>query len=205
MASWYVILLLITVLCFHAKAQPLQTSIDGNASNTLEVKRHEGPGVPLKRDEAITADAAITDQVLNSSLENVSQSLVSKEEMQRESLDLKLTQAESNKLNISVNPNGSGDFKTITEAINSIPAPNSRRVVIFIAPGLYRTRHHLVLDQKMIKPLLCASPEPRVFNSEFKGFQDTLYDDKGLHYFKDCMIQGSVDFIFGDGRSLYEV
>ncbi|MCH85120.1 putative pectinesterase 53-like, partial [Trifolium medium] len=54
-----------------------------------------------------------------------------------QSLDFKLRQAESNRMNITVNPNGGADFKTITEAINSIPAPNSRRVVVFIAPGLY--------------------------------------------------------------------
>lgn len=39
----------------------------------------------------------------------------------------------------------------------------------------------------------------------FFGGQDTLHDDKGRHYFKDCFIQGSIDFIFGNGRSLYEV
>ncbi|KAH8945750.1 hypothetical protein BDL97_12G056900 [Sphagnum fallax] len=38
----------------------------------------------------------------------------------------------------------------------------------------------------------------------FLGGQDTLYDDRGRHYFKECFIQGSVDFIFGDGTSLYE-
>ncbi|EEF41349.1 probable pectinesterase 8 [Ricinus communis] len=38
----------------------------------------------------------------------------------------------------------------------------------------------------------------------FFGAQDTLHDDKGRHYFKDCYIQGSIDFIFGDARSLYE-
>lgn len=39
----------------------------------------------------------------------------------------------------------------------------------------------------------------------FFGAQDTLHDDRGRHYFKECHIQGSIDFIFGDGRSLYEV
>lgn len=39
---------------------------------------------------------------------------------------------------------------------------------------------------------------------KFIGAQDTLYDHKGRHYFKNCYIQGSVDFIFGDGLSLYE-
>ncbi|XP_073275470.1 putative pectinesterase 14 isoform X1 [Primulina huaijiensis] len=36
------------------------------------------------------------------------------------------------------------------------------------------------------------------------GAQDTLNDDQGRHYFKECFIQGSIDFIFGNGRSLYE-
>lgn len=43
------------------------------------------------------------------------------------------------------------------------------------------------------------------YNCSFYGTQDTLYDHKGLHYFNNCFIQGSVDFIFGYGRSLYEV
>lgn len=39
----------------------------------------------------------------------------------------------------------------------------------------------------------------------FYGGQDTLNDDIGRHYFKECFIQGSIDFIFGNARSLYEV
>ncbi|KAK7386749.1 hypothetical protein VNO78_27087 [Psophocarpus tetragonolobus] len=38
----------------------------------------------------------------------------------------------------------------------------------------------------------------------FIGYQDTLYDQYGRHYFKDCYIQGEVDFIFGTGQSYYE-
>ncbi|XP_042064199.1 probable pectinesterase 29 [Salvia splendens] len=38
----------------------------------------------------------------------------------------------------------------------------------------------------------------------FYGMQDTLWDVQGRHYFKLCTIQGSVDFIFGASRSLYE-
>ncbi|PON92476.1 Pectinesterase, Tyr active site [Trema orientale] len=41
------------------------------------------------------------------------------------------------------------------------------------------------------------------FNCKFTGFQDTLCDDKGYHFFKDCYIEGTVDFIFGRGTSLY--
>jgi len=38
----------------------------------------------------------------------------------------------------------------------------------------------------------------------FLGAQDTLYDKKGRHYFKDCYIKGSIDFIFGAGLSYYD-
>ncbi|KAJ8899697.1 hypothetical protein K2173_019395 [Erythroxylum novogranatense] len=38
----------------------------------------------------------------------------------------------------------------------------------------------------------------------FYGSQDTLNDDRGRHYFKECFIQGSIDFIFGNARSLFE-
>ena len=39
----------------------------------------------------------------------------------------------------------------------------------------------------------------------FLGAQDTLYDHLGRHYYKDCYIEGSVDFIFGNALSLFEV
>ncbi|PKI75073.1 probable pectinesterase 29 [Punica granatum] len=38
----------------------------------------------------------------------------------------------------------------------------------------------------------------------FFGLQDTLWDDRGRHYFRKCTIQGAVDFIFGAGQSIYE-
>lgn len=38
----------------------------------------------------------------------------------------------------------------------------------------------------------------------FFGAQDTLHDDKGRHYFRDCYIQGSIDFIYGNGKSFYQ-
>ncbi|KAL3692923.1 hypothetical protein R1sor_006574 [Riccia sorocarpa] len=38
----------------------------------------------------------------------------------------------------------------------------------------------------------------------FLGAQDTLYDHNGRHYFEECYIEGSIDFIYGDGQSLYK-
>ncbi|KAL5752534.1 hypothetical protein ACOSQ2_023041 [Xanthoceras sorbifolium] len=39
---------------------------------------------------------------------------------------------------------------------------------------------------------------------KFVGAQDTLYDHLGRHYFNNCYIEGSVDFIFGNGLSYYK-
>uniref|UniRef100_A0A7N0UZW5 pectinesterase n=1 Tax=Kalanchoe fedtschenkoi TaxID=63787 RepID=A0A7N0UZW5_KALFE len=38
----------------------------------------------------------------------------------------------------------------------------------------------------------------------FFGYQDTIHDDEGRHYFKECYIEGAVDFIYGAGQSFYE-
>ena len=43
------------------------------------------------------------------------------------------------------------------------------------------------------------------YNCKLFGFQDTVCDDRHRHLFKDCLIQGTVDFIFGSGKSLYLV
>lgn len=41
------------------------------------------------------------------------------------------------------------------------------------------------------------------YNCKIYGFQDTICDDRHNHFFKDCLIQGTIDYIFGSGKSLY--
>lgn len=43
------------------------------------------------------------------------------------------------------------------------------------------------------------------YDCGFVGYQDTLWDVEGRHHFKNCFIEGAVDFIFGNGQSYYEV
>ncbi|KAH9786912.1 Pectinesterase [Citrus sinensis] len=184
-------------------------------------------------------------------------------------LDDKLWKAETNKVRITVCQNGTGDFKTIREAINSIPPYNTRRVILEIKPGVYREKVSIPKPLPFVTFLGNSSDPPTItgndtasatgsdgkplktfqsatvavdanyfvainmkfentaphvvgsmgeqavalrisgtkaafYNCSFYGAQDTLYDHKGLHYFNNCFIQGSVDFIFGYGRSLYE-
>ncbi|MBA0799515.1 hypothetical protein Gohar_010027, partial [Gossypium harknessii] len=42
------------------------------------------------------------------------------------------------------------------------------------------------------------------YNCKFLGWQDTLYLHHGRQYLKDCYIEGSVDFIFGNSTALLE-
>lgn len=39
----------------------------------------------------------------------------------------------------------------------------------------------------------------------FLSSQDTICDDAGRHYFRDCYVEGNIDIIWGNGQSLYEV
>ncbi|KAI4351171.1 hypothetical protein L6164_005551 [Bauhinia variegata] len=181
---------------------------------------------------------------------------------ERKDLDPPLVTAEKEKKVIKVMKDGSGDFTTITDAIKSIPAGNTKRVIVHIGGGVYNEKikierskpfitlygspnnmpnltfggtafHHGTVDSAslIVEPdyfvaanIIISNSAPRpdgkragaqalalrisgdkatFYNCKLFGFQDTLCDDKGKHFFKDCMIQGTVDFIFGSGKSIY--
>ncbi|KAL9444655.1 hypothetical protein AB3S75_017777 [Citrus x aurantiifolia] len=52
--------------------------------------------------------------------------------------------------------------------------------------------------------LRLAGDKAMLYKVKVLGTQDTLLDDTGSHYFYQCHIQGSIDFIFGRARSLYQ-
>ena len=41
-------------------------------------------------------------------------------------------------------------------------------------------------------------------NCRFLGWQDTILDNRGRHYYEGCYIAGHVDFIFGGGTAFFE-
>lgn len=43
------------------------------------------------------------------------------------------------------------------------------------------------------------------YHCAFYSTHNTLFDYKGRHYYDNCYIQGSIDFIFGRGRSIFHV
>ncbi|KAM6555618.1 hypothetical protein CsatB_002637 [Cannabis sativa] len=178
-------------------------------------------------------------------------------------LDPALVAAESGPAKvIKVMGDGSGDFKTLQEAVNSVPNGNTKRVMIVLGGGEYKEKVKIERSKPFITlygspkavPTLTydgtaakygtvdsatlivesdyfvaaniiiknSAPKPdgvrkgaqavafrasgnkaAFYNVRMLGFQDTLCDDRGFHLFKDCYIEGTVDFIFGSGTSLY--
>ncbi|OAY30608.2 hypothetical protein MANES_14G041700v8 [Manihot esculenta] len=177
-------------------------------------------------------------------------------------LEKALEAAEAKPKTIKVRADGSGEFKTLTEAVKSVPKKNTERVIVDIGPGKYTEKVTIEKDQPFItfvgtgaeKPTLSfdgtaakygtvysatlqvdsdffmasnliienTAPRPdgvsklqqalalriggtmaAVYNVKMIGFQDTLCDDRGVHFYKDCYIEGTVDFIFGRGKSIY--
>lgn len=42
------------------------------------------------------------------------------------------------------------------------------------------------------------------YNCRFVGYQDTLYTHQGTQYFRDCYVQGNVDYVFGHATAVLE-
>ncbi|XP_017438457.1 pectinesterase/pectinesterase inhibitor 3 [Vigna angularis] len=148
---------------------------------------------------------------------------------------------------------GSGNFTTISKAIEAAPVLSSRRIIIKIKKGTYKenlifpgnktniflvgdgrgitvisgtksagtglntldtatvvveTTHFLASNitfQNTAGPsnhqavaLAITGTLSAFYNCEVFGYQDTLYVMQGTHFFVKCLIEGTVDFIFGD-------
>lgn len=72
------------------------------------------------------------------------------------------------------------------------------------APNLYKGEM-AAGDVKRALAARIYGDKSSFYECGFMGFQDTLWDVSGRHYFKNCYIEGGVDFIWGNGQSIYEV
>ncbi|XP_010027105.3 probable pectinesterase 67 [Eucalyptus grandis] len=48
-----------------------------------------------------------------------------------------------------------------------------------------------------------AADKAAFYHCAFYSTHNTLFDNKGRHYYDNCYIQGSIDFIFGRGQSVF--
>ncbi|CAL5185367.1 unnamed protein product [Lathyrus oleraceus] len=106
---------------------------------------------------------------------------------------------------------GSGKRKTLVEWNDHsdlrIPTFSSLADNIVVKAISFRNSYNNPINNKPKLPAIAAKvsgDKTYFFRVGFYGYQDTLYDSKGRHYYKLCTIQGAVDFIFGAGQSLFE-
>ena len=168
--------------------------------------------------------------------------------------------------NSVVAADGTGDFRTVQDAVNAVPQNTSldRPWMIFVRAGTYREIVYVQREKRFLqlvgedpvttkityglqanqpgadgKPIgtfrtptvvidaddftaenltfensagpvgqalaLRVDGDRAVFrNSRFLGWQDTIFLNRGRHYFEDCYVEGHVDFIFGGATAFFE-
>ncbi|KAG6431304.1 hypothetical protein SASPL_109383 [Salvia splendens] len=157
----------------------------------------------------------------------------------------------------TVAQDGSGQFKTISEALATLPPKNTKPFVVFVKAGLYKeyvvvpkgmnnvsiigegpektritgdkcvkggtpTFQSATLtvtgESFMAKDIAVENTAPEsqavalringdmgVFqNVHLDGFQDTLYSHSYKQFYRDCRISGTIDFIFGDAKTILQ-
>ena len=61
-----------------------------------------------------------------------------------------------------------------------------------------------VRDMAPAVAALVAGDRSSFYGCGFISVQDTLSDLLGRHYYENCYIEGSTDFIFGNGQSIFQ-
>lgn len=74
--------------------------------------------------------------------------------------------------NVIVAQDGSGNYKTITEAINSYPTNYQKRYIIYIKAGIYK--EYIIVDKKKTKIFLYGDGQGKTIITGRKNAQEGL-------------------------------
>ncbi|MBA0595005.1 pectinesterase [Gossypium raimondii] len=173
--------------------------------------------------------------------------------------DRRLLQSSSVTPNVVVAADGSGNFKTLSEAVAKAPEKSSKRYIIRIKAGVYRenvevpkkksnimfigdgrtktiitgsrnvvdgsTTFHsatvAVVGEKFLArditfqntagpskhqavALRVGSDLSAFYNCDMLAYQDTLYVHSNRQFYVNCLVAGTVDFIFGNAAAVFQ-
>ena len=96
-----------------------------------------------------------------------------------------------------------GSSVNLRSATVEVRANGFRARNLTIANDYNRTHPQLAEGSQAIA-LLVTGDQAVLRNVRLLGNQDTLYVSSGRQYFADCFIEGNMDFIFGDGKAVFE-
>ncbi|KAG2584246.1 pectinesterase-like [Panicum virgatum] len=154
---------------------------------------------------------------------------------------------------------GSGNFTTVSAAVEAAPEESAARFVIYVKKGVYREavevrkkKWNLMLvgdgmgvtvisgDRNYVDgyttyrsatvavngrgfiardltfentagpakhqavALRCDSDLSVFYRCAFEGYQDTLYAHSLRHFYRDCRVTGTVDFVFGNAAAVFQ-
>ncbi|KAJ3693069.1 hypothetical protein LUZ60_012164 [Juncus effusus] len=132
---------------------------------------------------------------------------------------------------LTVDLHGCANFSSVQKSVDFVPDFSQSRVTILVDSGVYRekvvinpNKSNITIQGKgnletsintappaspgdeggQAVALRIAADQAAFYGCGFYGAQDTLLDEKGRHFFRECLIEGSIDFIWGNGLSLYE-
>ncbi|PHU30427.1 hypothetical protein BC332_02520 [Capsicum chinense] len=144
--------------------------------------------------------------------------------------------------NAVVAKDGSGKFKTVSDAVKAYPPNHQGRYIIYIKAGVYNEQ--VLVDKaqpnvfmygdgagktiitcvnsagfiakgitfrntagpvgEQAVALRISGDKGAVFDCSIEGFQDTLYYQTYRQFYRNCVISGTLDFIFGRGTAVIQ-
>jgi polygalacturonase len=120
---------------------------------------------------------------------------------------------------------GMATFRTVGGALDGLPQNGVGRAVILVRNGRYHEKLTVdrpyvtlrgnaaksdadatkVRNAQAVALMLDMDADRSTFvNVRITGFQDTLFPNAGRSHFAKCVVSGTVDFIFGAGRAVFD-
>ncbi|KAG1366391.1 pectinesterase [Cocos nucifera] len=106
--------------------------------------------------------------------------------------------------NVTVARDGSGDFRTINEAIHKMPLPYDGSCFWRGVHGAMGFRNTVGPRKHQAVALRVQSDRSIFINRRMEGYQDTLYAQSHRQFYRGCVITGTIDFVFGDASAVFQ-
>ncbi|KAE8809988.1 hypothetical protein D1007_13308 [Hordeum vulgare] len=119
---------------------------------------------------------------------------------ERQLLDLKVGDMQ---VDMVVSQDGSGHFSTVSEALEAARPVRDAKGKMLLARDL-TVENTAGREAGAAVVLRSASKQSVFYRCEFKGYEDTLLADSNRQFYRECVISGTVDFIYGNAKAVFQ-